>query len=169
MVKTVPQATRKPLVNTQREIRRQRQKLTTLDFVPRQRGEGIPYLVYPIQARHPPLEKLASALSTCSSNQLFLPFSTIIHHLEYISIHIESSNSWNPKIRSPKDRRVVYLALSFFLYLSMHFCYLPRGVLEYFPFFFPTGKQRHHLCRFRDYFCRFHLRQHPWSPSTNSS
>lgn len=117
-------------MNTQREIRRQRQNLPPTSFLVNAARASLIWCTQ--YARHPPLEKLASALSTCSSNQLCLPLSTIIHHLEYISIHIESSNSWNPKIRSPKDRRVVYLALSLYIYISL----LPsRGSPRYFLFF----------------------------------
>ena len=57
-VKTVPQATRKPLVNTQREIRRQRQKLTTLDFVPRQRRRGHPLSGIPNTSSAPSTRKI---------------------------------------------------------------------------------------------------------------
>lgn len=160
-VKTVPQATRKPLVNTQREIRRQRQNLLppTSFLVNAARASLIWYTQY---ARHSKnwLPRFRPAPPT-NSVSLFQPSSITSNISRYTS-------SLATRETQRFDRRKIegwltWLSLSFSLSIHLSISATFHGESSIFSFFFPTGKQRHHLCRFRDYFCRFHLREHPCS------
>lgn len=132
-VKTVPQATRKPLVNTQREIRRQRQNLLppTSFLVNAARASLIWYTQY---ARHSKnwLPRFRPAPPT-NSVSLFQPSSITSNISRYTS-------SLATRETQRFDRRKIegwltWLSLFLSLYPSIYFCYLPRGVLDIFLFF----------------------------------